>query len=132
MYSIDPQPGAFSAALKQLPKGQPVVMLNLLKFHEQAQYDDESEPCTGRQAYARYSQQAFEHVTAIGGDVIWVGDAKAALIAPPDESWDEVILVRYPSIEKFVEMVMNPEYQAFSKHRTAALENARLIATVER
>ena len=50
MNTVDPDQGAFSRALKALPKDQPVVMLNLLAFREQAVYDDDSEPCSGRQA----------------------------------------------------------------------------------
>ena len=132
MYSIDPSPGAFSKALKTIPADTPVVMLNLLKFRQQAQYDDASQTCTGKEAYATYSKGAFEHLQETGAEVIFWGDAQAAVIAPEGEEWDEVLMVRYPSIQKFVEMVTNPEYQALSKHRTAALENARLIANIER
>lgn len=131
MKPIDPDPGAFSAALKNLPKDKPVVMLNLLAFRDQAAYDDGSEPCSGRDAYARYSRQAIKHVAGCGGQVIFMGAAQAPLVAPAEERWDEVLLVRYPSIEAFVTMVMNPEYQALAKHRTAALEEARLIPMLE-
>lgn len=131
MYTIDPTPGAFSEALKVIPKGQPVVMLNLLAFREQAKYEDGSESCSGREAYARYSRKAIKHVAACGGEVVFMGAATSHLVAPADEHWDEVLLVRYPSIDAFVGMVMNPEYQAFAGHRTAALHNARLIAMLE-
>lgn len=132
MPSIDPNPGAFSQALKDIPADTPVVMLNLLRFREQASYADDSAPCSGRDAYAIYSKNAFQHLQNIGAEVIWWGDAKASIIAPEGEQWDEVLMVRYPSIQKFVEMVTNPDYQAFTKHRTAALQDARLIANVER
>ena len=131
MNTVDPDQGAFSRALKALPKDQPVVMLNLLACREQAVYDDDSEPCSGRQAYARYSAQAIKHVAACGGEVVFMGAAQVPLVAPPHEQWDEVLLVRYPSIEAFVGMVMNPEYQAFAKHRTAALRDARLIPMLQ-
>ena len=49
----------------------------------------------------------------------------------PGEQWDEVLLVRYPNIAAFFGMVMAPDYQAESIHRTAALRDARLICTVE-
>lgn len=130
MYTIDPAPGAISEAVKAIPKGQPVVMLNLLSFRETATYENGGE-VSGREAYATYSRGAIQHVRACGGEVVFMGAARFALVAPPDEEWDEVLLVRYPSIEAFVAMVMNPEYQALSTHRTAALRNARLIATLE-
>jgi len=62
--------------------------------------------------------------------VIWQGDAKHAFIAPPDEQWDEVLLVEYPSKDAFLAMLKSPGYQAITFHRTAALEDARLIVTV--
>ena len=130
MSAIDPRPGQMKAALANVPAGVPVVMLNLLKFRDQAQYADQASDLTGKQAYAIYSEQAFQHVTAIGGEVVLFAKAHAAIIAPEGEEWDEMLLVRYPSIEKFVAMVMNPAYQKLAVHRTAALADSRLIATV--
>lgn len=132
MPSIDPREGQMKAALESVPAGVPVVMLNLLKFRAQAQYPDQSSPLTGKQAYNLYSKQAFAHVAGCGGEVLFWGKAHAAIIAPEGESWDEMLLVQYPSIEKFVAMVMNPDYQAIAVHRTAGLEDARLIATVKK
>ena len=132
MSAIDPRAGQMKAALANVPAGVPVVMLNLLKFRAQAQYPDQASDLTGKQAYAIYSKHAFEHVTATGGEVVFWGKAHAAIIAPEGEEWDEMLLVQYPSIEKFVAMVMNPEYQKIAVHRTAALADARLIATVQK
>ena len=132
MSSIDPRAGEMKAALASVPPGVPVVMLNLLKFRDKARYADQALDLSGKQAYGIYSKHAFEHVTANGGEVIFWGEAYAAIIAPEGEEWDEMLLVQYPSIEKFVEMVMSPEYKKIAVHRTAALENARLIATVKK
>ncbi len=40
-------------------------------------------------------------------------------------------IVRYPSKAAFLEMVMNPDYQAITHHRTAALSDSRLVPMVE-
>lgn len=132
MPAIDPRPGQMKAALASVPPGVPVVMLNLLKFRARAQYPDQASDLTGKQAYGIYSQQAFEHVSGVGGEVVFWGRAHASVIAPEGETWDEMLLVQYPSIEQFVAMVLNPEYQKLAVHRTAALEDARLIATVKK
>lgn len=131
MGSIDPTPASFRALFAAVPPGQPVVMLNLLRFRERAEYGAGSghPPCSGREAYAAYARQAIRHVQAIGGRVIWQGDALHAVIAPEGEAWDEVFLVEYPSIEAFIGMVRAPAYQALAHHRTAALADSRLIAT---
>jgi uncharacterized protein (DUF1330 family) len=111
--------------------GEPVVMINLLRYREQADYGNRTdiEPCSGSEAYRRYMKQAGAFVIAAGGAVIWQGAPKALLLGPPKERWDLALLVRYPSKEAFIAMVSDPAYQAITLHRTAALEDSRLIAT---
>lgn len=126
---IDPTPESFSALKREVPPDTPIVMLNLLKFRQQASYPQDSghAPCSGREAYARYQAHANPAVRSVGGDLLWSGTALSHPIAPPDESWDEVLLVRYPSVQAFFGMVMDPEYQRQTVHRSAALEDARLV-----
>ena len=131
MESIDPRPEQFNEVIAKVPKNVPVVMLNLLKFRDIAGYPDGKADISGRDAYAIYSEHALKHLADIGGELIWFGEAKASVIAPPDEDWDQVFLVRYPSIEKFIEMVTNPLYQEIVIHRSSALKDSRLIATIE-
>lgn len=110
----------------------PLVMINLLRYRERAAYPEGggAEPCSGREAYGRYGQVSIGLITAVGGQVIWQGSPKAVLIGHPGEGWHKALLVRYPSKRAFLEMVSSPEYQAIVVHRTAALEDSRLIATV--
>jgi uncharacterized protein (DUF1330 family) len=74
-------------------------------------------------------KQAFTFVIAVSGAVVWQGMPKALLLGSPEERWDLALLVRYPSKEAFLALVSNPDYQAITVHRTAALEDSRLIAT---
>ncbi len=131
MATVDPSQEELKKVLQETPKDQPVVMLNLLRFRDQAEYKDASEACSGRDAYKRYMKEAAECVTSVGAEVIWSGRSVGSLIAPPDESWDQVLLVRYPSINAFLAMIESPEYKGVLKHRTAALEDSRLVANVE-
>jgi uncharacterized protein (DUF1330 family) len=112
--------------------GEPVVMINLLRYREQADYGGRAdiEPCSGSEAYRRYMKQAFAFVTGVGGSLVWQGAPKAVLIGPSQERWDLALLVRYPSKAAFLAMVSDPAYQAITVHRTAALEDSRLIATL--
>lgn len=132
MPFIDPENQTLEA-LSKLEDKSPVVMLNMLRFREQAVYPEGSEhaPCSGREAYQRYAQQAIKHVQALGGDAVWLGEVQTTLIGPQDEPWDEVILVRYPSRAAFLKMVSDPNYLNCSVHRTAALVDSRLIAMRE-
>jgi len=133
LSSISPQPERF-AEFSQTDLDQGVVMLNLLRFRDQAEYPAESSaaPCSGREAYARYMAAVQPKVAEVGGEIVWTGEVESALIAPSDEDWDEVFLVRYPSRRAFLSLVMQPDYQATAVHRTAALADSRLIATQPR
>ena len=115
--------------LDTLPPDQPVVMLNLLRFHDQAAYadTDQAEPCSGREAYKRYSQTSLQTIAAVGGRVIFGGKAHEALIGPQEERWHQAFLVQYPSPAAFRAMMAMPQYQACVHHRTAALADSRLI-----
>lgn len=44
-----------------------------------------------------------------------------------DETWDVVMLVRYPARRQFVEMMRDPDYQAIAPIRAAALADSRLV-----
>ena len=46
-----------------------------------------------------------------------------------EEDWDEVLVVKYPSKDAFIEMAMDPEYLEILKHRTAGVLDSRLIYT---
>ena len=115
--------------LDTLPPDQPVVMLNLLCFHDQAAYadTDQAEHCSGREAYKRYSQTSLQTIAAVGGRVIFGGKAHEALISSQGERWHQAFLVQYPSPAAFRAMVAMPQYQACVHHRTAALADSRLI-----
>jgi uncharacterized protein (DUF1330 family) len=130
MATIDPSRESFSQLFVKTAPDKPVTMLNLLRFKEQAEYTPERKetPCTGREAYARYTANALKAVQAAGGMVLWQGRACHAQVAPADEVWDDVLLVQYPNAAAFMDMVRSPEYQAFVHHRSAALADARLIA----
>jgi hypothetical protein len=53
------------------------------------------------------------------------------LIGPQDKDWHLAVLVRYPGALAFATMVRSDEYRAIAFHRTAALEDSRLIAMEE-
>ena len=99
--------------------GGPVVMLNLLRFAGDA----------GRASYASYSAAIQPFLEAAGASVVYAGDCSTALVAPPGHSWDALLVVRYPSRAAFLQMLRDPDYQAITELRTAALQSAVLQAT---
>lgn len=131
MPSINPSAAQFEAFLARVPADVLVVMLNLLRFRELAKYPAgfDATPCSGQEAYSRYGAVAAQRIASVGGRLLWARSALTTVIGPEDEEWDSVVLVEYPSKQAFVEMLGQPEYQAVSPHRTAALADSRLVAT---
>lgn len=122
--AITPNRAQFSE-LASAPDEGPVVMLNLLKFKARAGRDDTA---SGAAEYRRYGDAAVQMVEARGGKVLWAGRADQILIGDPDETWDQVILVQYPSRAAFIDMVTQPEYAQAHEHRESGLERTILVA----
>jgi uncharacterized protein (DUF1330 family) len=103
--------------------GNPVVMLNLLRF----------KPDGGRQRYLDYLAMAGPIVARYGAEIIFAGDGATALCAEAGQSWDAVALVRYPTRSTFVNMIADPDYSVADPIRMSALEEAVLqpISTLQ-
>ena len=86
---------------------------------------------TDAEAYGRYGQAIAPLLEKSGGTPVWQGRQSHMVIGPDDKDWHLIVLVRYPSVGHFVDMVSSPEYQAIVHHRSAALDDSRLIAISE-
>ena len=137
MQTTEMNPEAILAAAAAIPEDAPVVMLNLLRYRAQADYGGhpDSAAGSGREIYFGHYVPAFNAVAAlkeVQTSIVYVGTALAGLVAPPDERWDDIALVEYPSLAAFRSIAESREYQAqASHHRRAALQDWRLIATVK-
>lgn len=129
MPGIHPEPAALRALASEVPAGEPLAMLNLLRFRERADYPPGSDqaPCSGREAYARYSRLTLPQLRRAGARLVYRGRVALALLAPGGEHWDEMFIVRYPDRAAFEKMIAGPDYLAGTVHRTAALADSRLI-----
>jgi len=115
----------------------PVTMLNLLRFRELADYSGfpelaPAEPISGAEAYDRYVRHTTPFLIASGGSVELFGTGGHYFVGPTDERWDVIMLVRQASVDDFFAFAANQEYLAGLGHRTAALEDSRLLPIVER
>ena len=108
----------------------PVCMVNLLKFKDKAEYEDDRETdLTGQEAYGLYGEQMRAFVLSKGGKFIFYSAAWQMILGSVEEEWDTVAIVEYPSKEAFIEIVSSPEVQGFGVHRSAGLKGQLLIAT---
>lgn len=104
---------------------EPIVMLNLLRYHQVAETGFGVDGLTGRDAYAVYGKAFAELHPRFGGEPIWMGRGLESVIGTDD--WDVVLLVRYPTRRQFIAMITDPDYQRISPIRAAALADSRLI-----
>lgn len=123
---IEPGPGVFEAFARHVGDGEPIVLINLLRYRQRA--DTPGEQLTGRQAYQRYARAVGPMLMAVGARPIWRGKGRFVVIGPAGERWDEIILVAYPSRGAFERLVNLPGFRACAGLRSAALEDSRLIA----
>jgi len=121
------------AALLERAGDGPVVMLNLNRYRESAQYDaghpDADAGLSGREAYLRYGVVALDAIGRLGGRVLWHTDARMVAVGTAADTFDEVVAVWYPDTTAFLRLVEQPGYVEAHAHRDAALERAVVIAT---
>jgi uncharacterized protein (DUF1330 family) len=119
-------------ALLAMGGDRPIVMVNLLKFRDKAQYDEPGEPeMTGREAYDRYGRVMAPLVLAKGGKLRFSSKVDALVIGEVGELWDAVAIMEYPSRAAFVEIATSPEVQEIGRHRKAGLAGQLLIQCSE-
>src|SRR5437879_6706814 len=113
--------------LEELEHQGPIVMVNLMRFHERSLDGDGS----GWDAYLRYSAITVPMIRARGGTLLWTGDAKAVALGPHNGSeWDFVALVHYPSVAAFLDMMTSEAYETEADpHRRNACAEHVIIAT---
>jgi hypothetical protein len=112
-----------------------VVMLNLLRFRATADYSAAPElaptaPISGEAAYPIYMEHTLPHLENSGGKVIFYGKGRDFLIGPSGERWDAAMLVQQASVAAFLAFASNQGYLAGIGHRSAALEDSRLLPLI--
>ena len=134
MNALHPTEEQTRAFLAHPKSGEPVFMLNLLKFKDRADYES-GEDVSGREAYGRYAR-AFGEMLRDSGiegvETVFGGTANAVLIgegeADGSPKWDAVALVRYPDAKTMFETVSSDAYRSIHFHRKAGLEGQMLIS----
>ena len=131
---LEVSPAAGAALFSRHIEG-PVTMLNLLRFREVADYSQSPElmppaPISGAEALQKYIDHTLPFLEQSGGELVFLGEGGTYLIGPQEERWDHVMLVRQNSLSDFKAFASNSAYLAGLGHRTAALEDSRLLPTI--
>lgn len=109
-----------------------VYMLNMIRFKKIADYTEfpglkPESPISGKEAYQKYIDHTFPFLEKSGGSIEFIGESSDFLIGPEDEKWDTVLLIKQSSSESFIAFEQNEEYMKIIGHRTAAIEDSRLL-----
>jgi uncharacterized protein (DUF1330 family) len=132
---LEPTQTSGRALMQRALQGE-IVMLNLLRFRSVADYSHSphlaaEKPISGAEAYDRYIAHTMPYLIKSGGALLFSGDGGQFLIGPEHERWDRALLVRQSSVDSFMAFATDPAYLAGLGHRTAALEDSRLLPLVE-
>ena len=92
-------------AFRDRQTGEPIAMLNLLKFKERASYEDGRETdLSGEQAYGLYASAFREIMEPRGVRILHSGDVRGLLIGEGAGAWDAMALIEYPSTQHMLDM----------------------------
>ena len=109
----------------------PISMVNLLKYKENAIYDDGRDTSlSGKEAYQLYAAEVIKLIEKYGGEFVFAGSVSRLMLGEVEEMWDEVAIAKYPSRKAMFEMTMDPDYQKIHVHRDAGLKGQLNIETI--
>ena len=134
-HFLEPTQESGAALFRRNISGE-VIMLNLLRFKETADYSVTPElapeqPITGREAFQKYIDHTMPFLKEAGGELSLLGSGGQFFIGPEDEQWDVVMLVKQSSLASFMAFASDARYLAGIGHRTAAIIDSRLLPIVE-
>lgn len=102
----------------------PVWMVNLMHYHDRAQYADGDAGASGRQADDRYAPT--DVLRDIGAEIVFVGDVDQQLLGD-SPMWDRVAVVKYPTRRSFIEMQQRPDFRERHVHKEAGMKQTFVI-----
>lgn len=117
--------------LEKKDRGLPIVMVNLLNYHNEPLYPPEYEGMRykdGQEAYNRYGQTAMRIVAKLGGVIEYMGKVESIQIGNHEEVWDDFAFMRYPSLDAVQSMFRIRENAGAAIHRDAGLRATKVLA----
>ena len=110
----------------------PLQFVNLLAYHDVARYPSGHELAgsglTGAEAYGLYGMVALDHVSRRGGHLTLYNDVEQMLVSTGGP-WHQVAIMEYANTRAFLDMIVDPEYQAGLVHRDAGLADTVVLVT---
>jgi len=104
----------------------PIYMVNLMKYHEVAQYTDGEvvgKEISGKEADDRYNPSSV--LNKIGADVVFYGDVVSN--NKGTEDWDRIGIVRYATRKSFIDMQSRSDFGEKHVHKAAGMARTTLV-----
>lgn len=104
----------------------PIYMVNLMKYHEVAQYTEGAgveKPISGREADDRYNPSSI--LAKIGATIVFVGDVVGNHVG--SEDWDRIAIVRYATRKSFIEMQSRKDFGDKHVHKAAGMQRTIIV-----
>jgi hypothetical protein len=102
----------------------PIFMVNLMKYHEVAQYSSTDAPqVSGREADDKYNPASI--LNKIGADIVFVADVTKNHIG--DEDWDRIAIVRYATRKSFIDMQQRKDFAEKHEHKAAGMKRTTIV-----
>ena len=104
----------------------PIYMVNLMKYHEVAQYTADAgvdKPISGREADDRYNPASI--LAKLGATILFVGDVVGNHVG--SEDWDRIAIVRYPTRKSFIEMQSRKDFGDKHVHKAAGMQRTIIV-----
>ena len=123
--TIDKDYGIFLATRPPEEDG-PIYMVNLMKYHEVAQYSEDAgveKSISGREADDRYNPSSI--LGKIGATIVFVGDVVRNRAG--DEDWDRIAIVRYATRKSFIEMQSRRDFADKHVHKAAGMQRTIIV-----
>ena len=112
---IDKEYGLFLATRPAEDDG-PIFMVNLMKYHEVAVYQDGGDAISGREADDKYNPSSI--LNKIGADIMLAADVRTSVVGT---DWDRIAIVRYPTRRAFIEMQTRKDFSEKHVHKNAGM-----------
>ncbi len=117
---------AMALATRAPEDDSPIYMVNLMKYHEVAQYTADAsvdKPISGREADDRYNPASI--LAKIGANMMFVGDVVKSHVG--FENWDRIAVVRYPSRKSFIDMQSRKDFSEKHVHKAAGMQRTIIV-----
>jgi hypothetical protein len=112
---IDKEYGLFLATRPSDEDG-PIFMVNLMKYHDVAQYEDGEATISGREADDKYNPSSI--LNKIGADIMLAADVRTSVLGA---DWDRIAIVRYPTRRSFIDMQTRNDFGDKHVHKNAGM-----------